>query len=329
MNFPPYPIQRPRRLRRTPEMRRLVRETLLSPQDFIYPIFVRHGRGDKRPIASMPGQFQLTLDDLAAEIKEMRKLGLQYVMPFGVPEHKDAQGSDNLHDNGIVQQAIRIIKDTAPEMLVISDICLCDYSDHGHCTIIDPSNNHMLNEPTLAYLQKAAISHVKAGADMVAPSGMIDGMVQAIRGALNESGYVYTPIMSYAVKYASCFYAPFRDAAECAPKFGTRDTYQLDAANGREAIKEVALDINEGADIVMVKPALPYLDVIKSVSERFDVPVAAYQVSGEYAMLMAASQNGWLDLRKSVLESLTCIKRAGATMTLTYFAKDAARWLQE
>lgn len=329
MNFPPYPVQRPRRLRRTPQMRRLVRETLLSPQDFIYPIFVKAGVSEKQPIKSMPGQYQLPLSELPGLVKEMRSLGLQYIMPFGVPAHKDAQGSDNLHDDGIVQQAIRIIKDTAPEMLVISDICLCDYSDHGHCTIVDPSNNHMLNEPTLAYLQKAAISHVKAGADMVAPSGMIDGMVHAIRGALNESGYVYTPIMSYAAKYASCFYAPFRDAAECAPKFGTRETYQLDIANRREAIKEIAIDINEGADIVMVKPALPFLDVIADIHENFDVPLAAYQVSGEYSMIVAASENGWLDRKKAVLESLTCIKRAGAGMILTYFARDAAQWLQE
>lgn len=329
MEFPAYPISRPRRLRRTPQMRRLVRETVLSPKDFIYPIFVRHGQGEKRPIDSMPGQFQLTLDNLASEIKEMRSLGIDYVMPFGIPEKKDPQGSANLHDDGIAQRAIRLIKDVAPEMVVISDICLCDYSDHGHCTIIDPSNNHMLNEPTLAYLQKAAISHVKAGADMVAPSGMIDGMVHAIRSGLNEAGYVYTPIMSYAVKYASVFYSPFREAAECAPKFGTRETYQMDPANKREALKEVSIDIAEGADIVMVKPALPHLDVIASVRERFDVPVAAYQVSGEYAMLHAASQRGWLDLRKSSLECLTSIKRSGADMILTYFAKDAARWLQD
>lgn len=310
-------------------MRRLVRETLLSPQDFIYPIFIRAGGGEKRPIKSMPGQFQLTLADLPSEVKELQRLGITYLMPFGIPEHKDPQGSDNLHDNGIVQQTIRLIKDIAPEMMVISDICLCDYSDHGHCTIIDPSNNHMLNEPTLAYLQKAAISHVKAGADMVAPSGMIDGMVQAMRSGLNEAGYIYTPIMSYAAKYASCFYAPFRDAAECAPQFGTRDTYQLDVANRREAIKEVSIDINEGADIVMVKPALPFLDVIADIHEQFEVPLAAYQVSGEYAMIMAAAQNGWIDKKRSVLESLTCIKRAGASMILTYFAKDAAAWLQE
>lgn len=328
MNFPPYPVQRPRRLRRTPQMRRLVRETNLSAQDFIYPIFIRFGRDDKRSIASMPGQYQLTLDHLGAEIKTLRSLGIDYVMLFGIPETKDPQGSDNLHDNGIVPQAIRLIKDLAPEMMVISDLCLCDYSDHGHCTIIDPSNNHMLNEPTLAYLQKAAITHVKAGADMVAPSGMIDGMVQAIRKGLDEAGYVYTPIMSYAAKYASALYAPFRDAAECTPQFGNRESYQMDPGNAREALKEVTIDINEGADIVMVKPALPYLDVISSVRERFDVPVAAYQVSGEYSMLHAASERGWLDLRKSALESLTCIKRAGADMILTYFAKDAVQWLR-
>lgn len=329
MNFPSYPVQRPRRLRRTPQMRRLVRETQLSPEDLIYPIFVRHGRDDKRPIKSMPGQFQWTLDQLAEEIRTLHKLGIHYVMPFGIPAVKDAMGSDNLSENGIMSTAIRLIKDTVPEMMVISDICLCDYADHGHCTIIDPSNNHMLNEPTLAYLQKAAVNHVKAGADMVAPSGMIDGMVQAIRSGLNEAGYVYTPIMSYAAKYASAFYSPFRDAAECAPQFGNRETYQMDPGNRREAIKEVAIDIAEGADIVMVKPALPYLDVISDVRANFDVPVAAYQVSGEYAMLQAAAQNGWIDLRRCALESLMSIKRAGADMILSYFAKDVAEWMHK
>ncbi len=326
-NNPSYPIGRPRRLRRTPVMRQLVRETNLSLNNFIYPIFVRHGNDDIRPISSMPGQFQWTLDHLAKEIKELEQLGIRSVMPFGIPAHKDPQGSDNISDDGIAARTIRLIKDTCPDMMVVSDICLCDYAAHGHCCIIDPSNGHYLNEPTLEYLAKAAVVHARAGADMVAPSGMMDGMVHAIRTGLNEAGFIYTPIMSYAVKYASAFYAPFRDAAECAPLFGTRETYQMDPGNRREALKEVAMDIAEGADIVMVKPALPYLDVVKAVHDEFTVPVAAYQVSGEYSSLVAASQNGWIDLQKCVLESLTSIKRAGADIILTYFAKDVAKWL--
>ncbi len=326
--FPTYPTYRPRRLRRTPNMRTLVRENTVTPQNLIYPIFIRHGKDDVREISSMPGQFQFTIDRLAKEIKEIHKLGILAVMPFGIPEHKDAQGSDNLHDDGIIPRAIRLIKDTCPDLMVISDMCLCDYSDHGHCTIIDPSNNHMLNEPTLQYLRDASVVHARAGADMIAPSGMIDGMVHAIREGLNGAGFVYTPIMSYAAKYASAFYGPFRNAAECAPQFGDRTTYQMDPGNAREALKEVAIDIAEGADIVMVKPALPYLDVVAAVRNKFDVPVAAYHVSGEYAMLHAAAQNGWLDLQRCALESLTSIKRAGADMILTYFAKDAAKWLE-
>lgn len=325
--FPPYPTQRPRRLRRTPVMRELVRETLLSPRNLIYPIFVRHGRDDVRAISSMPGQFQWTLDHLAKEVKEIASLGIKAIMPFGIPEKKDEKGSDNLRDDGIAACAIRCIKDAAPDLMVISDICLCDYASHGHCCIIDPSNGHYLNEPTLGYLAAAAVVHARAGTDMVAPSGMIDGMVQAIREGLNNTGFVYTPIMSYAAKYASAFYGPFREAAECAPQFGDRTTYQMDPGNRREAMKEVAIDIAEGADIVMVKPALPYLDVISAVRERFDMPVAAYQVSGEYSMLQAAAQNGWINLEKCALESLTSIKRAGADMILSYFSKDVAKWL--
>lgn len=327
MTFTGYPVQRPRRLRRNSNMRQLVRETTLSPTDFIYPLFVRHGHDDVRPIKSMPGQNQWTLDKLAAQIKEISNLGIKAVMPFGVPAQKDAHGTDNTSENGIMSQAIKLIKDTAPDLLVISDVCLCDYSDHGHCTIIDPKNNHMLNEPTLEYLKKAAVVHVKAGADMVAPSGMIDGMVAAIRQGLNEEGFIYTPIMSYAAKYASSFYGPFREAAECAPHFGNRKSYQMDPANIKEALKEVAMDISEGADIVMVKPAMPYLDVISAVTKKFPVPTAAYQVSGEYAMLHAAAQNSWIDLPSCALESLICIKRAGASMILSYFAKDACEWL--
>jgi porphobilinogen synthase len=308
-------------------MRDLVRETNLSVKDFVLPIFVRHGKDDCRDIASMPGQKQWTLDHLAKEIKEIASLGITTVMPFGVPEHKDNWGSDNTSENGIASKAIKTIKDACPDMMVISDMCLCDYADHGHCTIIDPKNNHMLNEPTLEYLAKASVIHAKAGTDMIAPSGMIDGMVHAIRKGLNDEGFVYTPIMSYAAKYASGFYGPFRHAAECAPQFGDRTSYQMDPGNRREALKETALDISEGADIVMVKPATLYLDIIRDVRERFDVPVAAYHVSGEYSMLKIAGDQGLLDLRRCVLESMTSIKRAGAEIILTYFAKDVAKWL--
>jgi porphobilinogen synthase len=308
-------------------MRNLVAETSLGMDQLIYPIFVRYGKDDVRPITSMPRQFQWTLDKLGAEIRDIKSRGIKAVMPFGIPEHKDPEGSDNLSANGIMANAIRLIKNTCPEMMVISDICLCDYSSWGHCCIVDPSNKHLLNEPTLRYLAKAAVNHVQAGADMVAPSGMIDGMVASIRQGLNEASYIYTPIMSYAVKYASSFYGPFREAAECAPQFGDRSSYQMDPRNSKEALKEVSLDIAEGCDVVMVKPALPYLDVIKNVSESFDVPVAAYQVSGEYAMIEAAAEKGWIDKKRVALESLGAIKRAGATSILTYFAKDMAEWL--
>ena len=326
-HFPPYPTQRPRRLRRTAVMRNLVCETSLNLDQIIYPIFIRHGKDDVRPIASMPGQFQWTLDHLKNEIQSIYDLGIRAVMPFGLPAHKDPQGSDNLKDDGIAPSAIRLIKDTCPDMMVISDLCLCDYADHGHCCIINPSNGHYLNEPTLEYLAKAAVIHARAGTDMIAPSGMMDGMVQAIRTGLNNAGFIYTPIMSYASKYCSSFYGPFRDALDCAPKFGNRSTYQMDPRNAREALKEVSIDIAEGADIVMIKPAMAYLDVVKSVRDSFDVPVAAYQVSGEYAMLHAAAEKGWLDLQKAALESLISIKRAGADIILTYFAKDLAKWL--
>jgi len=329
MPFPKYPDYRPRRLRQTPVIRQLIRETSLSLDNIVYPIFVRYGHDSVKPISSMPGQFQWTLDHLTKEIKEIHQLGIKCVMPFGIPEHKDAEGSDNLSNNGIAAKAIRLIKNTCPEMMIISDICLCDYSHHGHCFIVDPSSHHFLNEPTLQYLAKAAVIHARAGADMVAPSGMVDGMVYAIREGLNHAGFLDTPIMSYAVKYASAFYGPFRNAAECAPQFGNRKTYQMDPSNRREALKEAAIDISEGADIIMVKPALPYLDVIKSAYDEFQVPIAAYHTSGEYSSLIAASQNGWLDLKSAALESLTAIKRAGAVFILTYFAKDLAKWLQE
>ena len=332
------PTIRPRRLRLTAGIRRLVRETTLSPADFVYPLFVRHGRGQRVPIASMPGIAQLTVDKLADEVRAIAGLGIPAVILFGIPATKDATGSDNTSSDGIVPQAIRAIKDAVPDLLVISDMCFCEYTDHGHCGIINvPGQAHytptlpegyLLNDPTLEILSQASVVHAQAGADIIAPSGMVDGMVGAIRGALDGASYQHVPVMSYAVKYASGFYGPFRDAAESPPQFGDRSQYQMDPANRREALREAALDVAEGADILMVKPALPYLDILSAVREAFNLPTAAYQVSGEYAMLHAAAANGWLDLRRCALESLTAIKRAGADMILTYFAVDAARWLQ-
>lgn len=317
--------QRPQRLRRTPALRELVQETRLSASDLIYPIFVRHG-SEKKPIGSMPGQFQHTLESIQDEIKHVEQLGIKAVLLFGIPEKKDPQGSDNLSPSGIAAQAIRVIKKTAPDLTLISDLCLCDYSDHGHCCIIDPKNNHFLNEPTLEYLSKAAVIHAQAGSDMIAPSGMVDGMVKAIRSGLDEARFVETPIMSYSAKYASSLYAPFREAAECAPQFGNRKTYQMDPPNAREALKEMAIDLEEGADILMVKPAGFYLDIIHQAKSNFNTPIAAYQVSGEYSMLHAAAQTGWLDLKSCATESLMAIKRAGANLIITYFAKDYAQW---
>jgi len=335
----PVPTIRPRRLRLTGGIRRMVRETTLSPADFVYPLFVRHGRDQRVPIASMPGVSQLTVDKLAAEARVIAGLGIPAVILFGIPAAKDATGSDNYHPDGIVPQAIRAIKDAAPDLLVISDMCFCEYTDHGHCGIINvPGQAHytaalpegyLLNDPTLEILDRASVVHAQAGADIIAPSGMVDGMVGAIRGALDAANYHHVAVMSYAVKYASGFYGPFRDAAESPPQFGDRSQYQMDPANRREALREAALDVAEGADILMVKPAGPYLDILSAVREAFNLPTAAYQVSGEYAMLHAAAANGWLDLRRCALESLTAIKRAGADMILTYFAVDAARWLQE
>jgi len=328
---------RPRRLRLTEGVRRMVRETMLSPADFVYPLFVRHGRDLRVPVRSMPGVAQLTVDHLAVEAREVARLGIPAVILFGIPEHKDAVGSDNYAPDGIVPQAIRAIKDAVPELLVISDMCFCEYTDHGHCGLINqPGQPHytptlpegyLLNDPTLELLARASVVHAQAGADLIAPSGMLDGMVGAIRRALDAAGYAHVAIMSYAVKYASGFYGPFREAAESPPRFGDRSQYQMDPANRTEALREAALDVAEGADILMVKPALPYLDVLSAVRQAFTLPVAAYQVSGEYAMLQAAAANGWLDLRRCALESLVAIKRAGANIILTYFAKDAARWL--
>ena len=328
---------RPRRMRISPALRRMVRETALSPADFIYPLFVRHGRGERRPIASMPGQFQLSVDELAREADSVLELGIPAVLLFGIPEEKDWCGSDNFNPHGVVPEAIRALKEAAPELIVISDMCFCEYTDHGHCGIVNfPTvdaydsalpEGYLLNDPTLELMGRASVVHAEAGADIIAPSAMLDGMVGSIRGALDGAGLEHVPILSYAAKYASSFYGPFREAAESPPSFGDRSQYQMDPANRREALKEVALDVAEGADMIMVKPALPYLDVLAAVREEFNLPTAAYQVSGEYAMLHAAAANGWLELEKCALESLTSIKRAGADMILTYFAKDAARWL--
>jgi len=334
---PTYPILRPRRLRRNLNLRHLVQETTLSPKDFIYPLFVRPGQGIQKPITSMPGQFQLSVDMLPAEVNEIVDLGIPAVILFGIPSAKDARGSENFDPEGIIPRAIRAIKKVRPELLVISDMCFCEYTDHGHCGIINTAdhdhynpvlpNGYLLNDPTRDLLGRASVVHAIAGADLIAPSGMIDGMVGGIRAALDEAGYTHTAIMSYAAKYASAFYGPFREAAESPPGFGDRSQYQMDPANRREASKEVAVDVAEGADILMVKPALPYLDILSDLRRTYDLPTAAYQVSGEYAMIHAAAANGWLDLRRSALESLTSIKRAGADMILTYFAKEAARWL--
>ncbi len=332
-------VSRPRRLRQTDALRRLVRETSLEPSDFIYPLFVRHGYDEQRPIEAMPGQFQWTVDRLGARAREIAALGIPAVVLFGIPEVKDAYGSDNYADGGIIPQAIRAIKDAAPDLLVISDMCFCEYTDHGHCGIVNHAHDadfnpnlpegYLLNDPTLELLGEASIVHAEAGADIIAPSGMLDGMVKAIRTALDSSGFDHVSVLSYAVKYASGFYGPFREAAGSAPQFGDRSQYQMDPANKREALREVALDVAEGADMIMVKPALPYLDVLSAVRQQVDLPVAAYQVSGEYAMLHAAAANGWLDLRRCALESLIGIKRAGADMIVTYFAPDAVRWLAE
>lgn len=335
--LPTFPHQRPRRLRMNPNIRRMVRETTLSPADFIYPLFVRYGENEKRPIASMPNQYQFSVDKLADEAKSIADLGIPAVILFGIPEHKDWCGTDNFSEDGIVPQAIRAIKNAVPDLVVISDMCFCEYTDHGHCGIINsPDNDHfhtdlpegyLLNDETLELLGKASAMHASAGADIIAPSGMVDGMVGAIRSALDANNYQHVSIMSYAAKYSSGFYGPFRDAAESPPSFGDRSQYQMDTANRREALKEIALDVAEGADFLMVKPALAYLDIIREVKNSYNLPLSAYQVSGEYSMIHAAAERGWLDLERVALETLTSIKRAGADMIVTYFAKDAVRWL--
>ncbi|MCL4562427.1 MAG: porphobilinogen synthase [Chloroflexi bacterium] len=317
----------------------MVRETQLSPDDFIYPMFVAHGRRLQQEISSMPGVFQWSPDLLPGEIESIAKLGIPAVVLFGVPEHKDPVGEENFAPDGIVQQAVRAIKKAVPEMVVITDVCLCEYTDHGHCGLLNTGDGkrlhphlpegYVLNDETLDVLSRVAVSHAEAGADIVAPSGMIDGMVSAIRIGLDEAGFEHLPILSYSTKYASAFYGPFREAAQGAPRFGDRKSHQMDPANVREALRETALDVAEGADMLMVKPALSYLDVIRLVRENFpELPLAAYNVSGEYAMVKAAAANGWLDEPRVVLEILTSIKRAGADLILTYHAKDAARWLK-
>ena len=303
----------------------MVRETRLSVDQLVFPLFVRPGEGVRKPIASMPGNFQLSVDELVKEAREAAGLGIPGVLLFGIPEGKDPVGSEGYAPDGIVQQGTRAIKDALPDLLVITDVCLCEYTDHGHCGVI--RDGEVDNDATLELLARMALSHVEAGADLVAPSDMMDGRVGAIRAALDEGGFDAVPIMAYAAKYASHFYGPFRDAAESPPQFGDRRGYQMDPANGDEALREVALDIDEGADIVMVKPALPYLDIIWRVKEAFGMPVAAYNVSGEFSMVKAAAERGWIDERAVALETLTAIRRAGADILITYFARDAARWL--
>ena len=346
-----FPVQRLRRLRQNPGLRRMVRETELNPGDLVMPFFIRPGRGERRAIGSMPGQAQLSVDVFVKELKKARSLGVPAAMLFGIPERKDARGTGAYAKDGIVQQALRAGKDAVPDLVLLADLCFCEYTDHGHCGVmkarrgakptyeVAPGGTVALiekthaadyeldNDATLDLIAQTAASQAEAGADVIAPSGMTDGMVQCIRGALDRAGFAHTPILSYAAKYASGFYGPFRDAAESPPKFGDRSGYQMDPANADEALREVALDVEEGADMLMVKPALAYLDVLSRVKSRFGLPTAAYSVSGEYAMIKAAAERGWLDERRVALEALTSIKRAGADFMLTYHALDAARWL--
>jgi porphobilinogen synthase len=323
-----FPTVRMRRLRANAQIRRMVRETALDAGDLIYPLFVVPGTGERQEIESMPGVFRVSVDGLEAEAKELLALGIPAVILFGIPESKDEAGSGAYAEDGIVQQAIHELKEKAPDLYVITDVCMCEYTSHGHCGAID-EHGCVLNDVTLEMLAQTAVSHAEAGADMVAPSDMMDGRVAAIRAALDAEGFSDVPIMAYSAKYASGYYGPFRDAADSAPAFGDRTGYQMDPANGDEAIREVELDIDEGADLVMVKPALAYMDIIWRVKETFGMPTAAYNVSGEYAMVKAAAANGWIDEKRVVLETLTGFKRAGADLILTYHAKDAARWLAE
>lgn len=322
-----YPTIRHRRLRYNPLVRDMVRETVLTKNDLIYPLFVVPGKKIKNPVKSMPGVFQLSVDELVKECKEVRDLGIPAVILFGIPDHKDEVGSGAYDANGIIQQAIRAIKAEVKDLLIITDVCMCEYTSHGHCGVLN--GEEILNDETVSLLAKEAVSHAEAGADMIAPSDMMDGRVAAIRKALDYKGFTKIPIMSYAAKYSSGFYGPFRDAAESTPAFGDRRSHQMDIGNINEALREVAEDIEEGADIVMVKPAGPYLDVIRKVKDTFGMPTAAYQVSGEYAMIKAAGANGWIDEERVMVEAAFAIKRAGADMFLTYFAKDLAKWIDK
>jgi len=324
MNFPLY---RPRRLRKSEQFRQMIQETRMTVSDLICPLFVKHGRDLRTPISSMPGYFQLSVENLLEEAKEVYRLGIKAVILFGIPKVKDEMGSEAYASHGIIQEAILRIKEVIPELIIITDVCLCEYTSHGHCGII--KGNDVDNDATLEFLARMALSHAEAGADMVAPSDMMDGRVGAIRKHLDENGFSSVPIMSYAAKYASSFYGPFREAAESAPTFGDRKTYQMDPANALEAIREVRLDIEEGADIVMVKPALPYLDIITRLRSEFDLPIAAFNVSGEFSMVKAAASMGWIDGTKVMMECLLSIKRAGADLIISYFAKEAARILEE
>lgn len=320
-----YPVKRLRRLRYNPLLRDMVRETELSKNDFIYPLFVVTGDNIKKEIKSMPGIYQLSIDHLVIECREVASLGIPAVILFGIPAHKDERGSEAYDPDGIIQRAVRAIKAEVKDLLVITDVCMCEYTSHGHCGVL--KGEEILNDETVELLAREALTHAQAGADIIAPSDMMDGRVTAIRKILDDNGYEKIPIMSYAAKYASGYYGPFRDAAESAPAFGDRRSHQMDTGNAFEALREVESDIEEGADIVMVKPAGPYLDIIRMVKDKFKMPTAAYQVSGEYAMIKAAGMNGWIDEERVMIESLIAIKRAGADMFLTYFAKDAARWL--
>lgn len=320
-------MKRFRRLRASENLRSMVRETRISKSDLIYPIFVVEGENIKNPVESMPNVYQYSLDRMDEILNEVEKSGISGILIFGVPKHKDEYATEAYNDNGITQQAVRYIKKNYPSLIIIADVCLCEYTSHGHCGVV--CGEKILNDETLPLLSKMAVSLAKAGADIIAPSDMMDGRVSAIRNALDENGFIDTPILSYSAKFASAYYSPFRDAAESAPEFGDRKTYQMDYANGREALREIADDISEGADMVMVKPALAYLDIIKSAREKFDLPLVAYNVSGEYAMVKAAAQNGWIDEKKIVSENMIAIKRAGADIIITYHALDVAKWIDE
>ena len=326
MNLPGFPVNRPRRLRTSPALRRLVAENSLNVSQFVLPLFARSGKKLRRPVAAMPGVFQLSPDEIVREATAAHALGIPAVLLFGIPDTKDAKASGAYARNGIVQQTVRLLKRELPSLLVITDVCLCEYMAHGHCGLVN--GGKILNDPTLALLARTAASHAAAGADIVAPSDMMDGRVRAIRAKLDLEGFADTPIMSYAAKFASAFYGPFREVAESTPQFGDRRSYQMDAANGNEALREVAQDIQEGADLVMVKPALAYLDIIHRVKKEFGLPTAAYAVSGEHAMIKAAAANGWIDERNVTLESLLAMRRAGADILITYAAVDVAKWLK-